>query len=103
MAGEGGNAIKRVLRRLDRFQQTHRPFAFACGVVKKYGDDHGSQLAGLVAFYSFLSFFPMMLVLVTLTAFLAHGNAHLANQIRESALNQFPVVGPDLVNREKAL
>ena len=44
-----------------------------------------------------------MLVLVTLTAFLAHGDAHLANQIRDSALNQFPVVGPDLASNEKAL
>lgn len=103
MAGEGGNAIKRTLRRLDRFQQAHRPFAFAYGVVKKYGDDHGSQLAALVAFYGFLSFFPLMLVLVTVTAFVAHGHPHLANQIRDSALNQFPVVGPDLVDHEKAL
>jgi uncharacterized BrkB/YihY/UPF0761 family membrane protein len=44
-----------------------------------------------------------MLVTVTLTAFLAHGNAHLANQIRTSALSQFPVVGPDLAGNVKAL
>ncbi len=103
MAGERGKAIERVVRRVDRFQQTHEPFAFAYGVVKKFGDDRGSQLGGLIAFYGFLSFFPLMLVLVTLTAFLAHGDAHLANQIRDSALSQFPVVGPDLASHEKAL
>jgi YihY family inner membrane protein len=95
--------IERVVRRLDRFQQAHEPLAFAYGVVKKFGDDRGSQLAGLIAFYGFLSFFPLMLVLVTLTSFLARGNPHLASQIRDSALNQFPVVGPDLAGHDKVL
>jgi uncharacterized BrkB/YihY/UPF0761 family membrane protein len=44
-----------------------------------------------------------MLVLVTVTAFIAHGHPDLANDIRESALKQFPVVGPDLVDNDKAL
>jgi YihY family inner membrane protein len=103
MAGKGGNPIERVVRPVDRFQQSHAPLAFSYGVVKKYGDDRGSQLGALIAFYGFLSFFPLMLVVVTLTSFLAHGHPHLAERIRESALNQFPVVGPDLVNNEKAL
>ena len=95
--------IERLVRRLDRFQQAHPPLAFAYGVIKKYGDDRGSQLAGLIAFYGFLSFFPLMLVVVTVTAFLSHGNPHLASQIRDSALKQFPVVGPDLVDPHKPL
>jgi YihY family inner membrane protein len=103
MVGERGNVVERVVRRFDRFQQAHAPLAFAYAVVKKFGEDRGSQLAGLIAFYGFLSFFPLMLVLVTLTSFLAHGNPHLANQIRDSALNQFPVVGPDLAGHDKAL
>jgi YihY family inner membrane protein len=92
-----------VVLRIDHFQRTHAPFAFAYGVIKKFGDDRGSQLGGLIAFYGFLSFFPLMLVLVTLTAFVAHGDPHLANQIRTSALSQFPVVGPDLAGNVKAL
>jgi uncharacterized BrkB/YihY/UPF0761 family membrane protein len=42
-------------------------------------------------------------VVVTVTAFLSHNNPHLADQIRDSALKQFPVVGPDLVDDQKAL
>jgi YihY family inner membrane protein len=95
--------IQRVVRRADRFQQAHTPLAFVYGVIKKFGDDRGGQLGGLIAFYGFLSFFPLMLVMVTLTAFLAHGNPHLAHQIRTSALSQFPVVGPDLAGNVKAL
>ena len=100
---EGGNVIERLVRRVDRFQQAHQPLAFGYGVVKKFGDDRGSQLGGLIAFYGFLSFFPLMLVVVTVTAFLSHNNPHLAEQIRDSALKQFPVVGPDLVDNQKAL
>jgi YihY family inner membrane protein len=100
---EGGNVIERLVRRVDRFQQTHQPLAFAYGVIKKYGDDRGGQLGGLIAFYGFLSFFPLMLVVVTVTAFVSHNNPHLANQIRDSTLRQFPIVGPDLVDRQKAL
>jgi YihY family inner membrane protein len=103
VAADLGKAIERVVRRVDRFQQSHQPFAFIFGVIKKFGDDRGSQLAGLMAFYGFLSFFPMVLVLITVTSFVAHGNPHLAGQIRDSALNQFPVVGPDLASHEKAL
>lgn len=98
-----GSTVKRVIGAVDGFQQRYAPTAFAYAVVKKFGDDRGSQLGGLIAFYAFLSFFPLMLVVVTLTAFLAHGNAHLAGQIRDSALSQFPVVGPDLASHEKAL
>src|SRR5262249_42947152 len=92
-----------VIGAIDRFQQSHAPLAFVYGVVKKFGDDRGGQLAGLVAFYGFLSFFPLMLVVITLTAFLAHGNKDLADQIQKSALSQFPVVGKDLTSNDKAL
>jgi YihY family inner membrane protein len=103
VAGGVSNRFKRVLHAVDRFQQSHTPTAFLYGVVKKFGDDRGGQLAGLIAFYGFLSFFPLMIVVVTLTSFLAHGNAHLARQIRDSALNQFPVVGKDLAGSEQRL
>jgi YihY family inner membrane protein len=97
------NPAERLVRRVDRFQQCHPPTAFAFGVFKKFGDDRGSQLGGLIAFYGLLAFFPLTLVIVTVTGFLSHGNAHLAQQIRDSALNQFPVVGPDLNNTVKPL
>jgi YihY family inner membrane protein len=103
MAGHLRAAFDRLLHGLDQFQQSHRHLAFVYGVVKKYGEDRGSQLSALIAFYGFLSFFPLMLVVVTVTAFLSHGNAHLAKQIRDSALNQFPIVGPDLAGSQKAL
>jgi YihY family inner membrane protein len=103
MADGNGNRLERAVRSIDRFQQSHGRTAFVFGVIKKFGDDRGGQLAALIAFYGFLSFFPLMLIVVTVTSFVAHGNPHLAAEIRTSALKQFPVVGPDLAGGDKAL
>jgi uncharacterized BrkB/YihY/UPF0761 family membrane protein len=97
------NLVERAFRSIDSVQQRSRPFAFVVGVVKKYGDDRGGQLAALVSFYAFLSFFPLTLVVVTTTAFLARGNPALAERLRASSLSQFPVVGAELTSGERAL
>ena len=46
-------------RLLDRIQSKVRPIAFMYAVFKKYADDEGSRLAALLAYYSFLSLFPL--------------------------------------------
>ena len=97
------NPVERALHTVDRAQQRWTPVAFVVAVFKKYGDDRGGQLTGLIAFYAFLSFFPLTLVVVTLTAFLAQRNPALAERIRESALSQFPIVGAQLTGDEQAL
>jgi uncharacterized BrkB/YihY/UPF0761 family membrane protein len=97
------NPLEQALRSLDRLQQRSTPIAFVVGVVKKYGDDRGGQLGALVSFYAFLSFFPLTLVVVATTAFLAHRNPALAERLRASSLAQFPVVGTELTSGERAL
>ena len=97
------NPLEQALRSIDSVQQRSKPLAFVIGVVKKYGDDRGGQLGALVSFYAFLSFFPLTLVVVTTTAFLAHRNPALAERLRASSLSQFPVVGTELTSGERAL
>jgi uncharacterized BrkB/YihY/UPF0761 family membrane protein len=82
--------------RVDGFQQRHPLPSFAYGVVKKFGDDSAGNLAALIAYYGFLSIFPLLLVLTTLLGlFFAH-DAALQNRILHSALHQFPIVGQQL-------
>jgi membrane protein len=53
---------RRVLgvgRWVDRLQSRFAPVAFGYGVLKKYADDEGSRLAALLAYYTFLSLFPL--------------------------------------------
>ena len=97
------NPVERAARAVDRFQQGHRPPAFLFGVVKKYGDDRGGQLAALIAYYGFVSIFPLLLLLVTVLALFVGPDSSLAHRIERSAFEQFPVIGQNLGASIKAL
>jgi len=89
-------SVERILVALDRFQQRHRVLAFPLAVVKKYSDDRGGALAALVAYNGFLALFPLLLVLVTVVGYVAHSHPDLRQSLVDSALSQFPVIGPEL-------
>jgi len=60
--GVAGSVEKRVLgtsRMIDRLQASHGLIAFTYAAFKKYADDEGSRLAALLAYYSFMSLFPL--------------------------------------------
>lgn len=64
--------------------------------MKKFGDDSAGTLAALIAYYGFLSLFPLLLVLTTvLGLFFAH-DAALQTRILDSTVSQFPIVGNQL-------
>jgi YihY family inner membrane protein len=86
-------AAERLLRRVDRQHQQRAWIAFPYAVMKKFGDDRAGNLAALIAYYGFLSLFPLMLVLVTLLGTLLRNNPELQDAIRTSALANFPVIG----------
>jgi membrane protein len=88
--------LRRAQRRLDEFQQRHRPLAFAFAVHKKFGDDEGGNLAALMTYYGFLSIFPLMLVLVTVLGYVLHGNPSLQHDIVNSAVADFPIIGDQI-------
>ncbi len=84
------------MRATDRAQQHFPPAAFVFGVVKKFGDDRGGSLCALLAFYSFLSLFPLLLLLVTLLGFFGGDQHSLVHRVESSAFSQFPIVGTKL-------
>jgi YihY family inner membrane protein len=96
-------AAERLLRRADKQQQRRAWIAFPYAVMKKFGDDQAGNLAALVAYYGFLSLFPLMLVLVTLLGLLLRNNPELQDTIRASALANFPVVGQQISNNIHSL
>ena len=85
-----------ALERLDRFQQSHALLGFPLAVNRKYSDDQGGYLTAIVTYYGFFSIFPLLLVLTTILGFVFDGNPHLQQEIVDSALGQFPIVGADL-------
>ena len=50
----------------------------------------------MIAYYGFLSLFPLMLVLVTLLGMLLRNNPELQDAIQASALANFPVIGEEI-------
>jgi YihY family inner membrane protein len=95
--------LNEILHRLDRAQKRHTWSAFPVAVVKKFGDDQGARLAALIAYYGFFSLFPLLLVLVTVVAFVIRGNTQLQSDIIHSAIADFPVIGAKIGRSVHAL
>ena len=96
-------AAEKLLRRADRQHQRRAWIAFPYAVIKKFGDDQAGNLAALIAYYGFLSLFPLMLVLVTLLGMLLRNNPELQDTIRTSALANVPVIGEQISNNVHSL
>src|SRR5436190_16882984 len=90
------NVVERLLRRADSSQRRVPWLAFPLAVIKKYGDDQAGNLAALMAYYAFLSVFPILLVFATVLGFVLRGNPDLYKRLLNSALAEFPVVGESL-------
>jgi YihY family inner membrane protein len=78
---------------LDRAQQRHPAVALPLAVYKKFNEDNGGQLAGLIAYYGFFSLFPLLLVFVTVLGLVLRGDVTLQHQIENSSLASFPIIG----------
>jgi membrane protein len=83
-------------RRFDRYQQEHPWLGFPLAVRQKYSDDQGGYLAATVSYYGFFSIFPLLLLFVTILGYVLRGHPHLRQEIIDSALGQFPVIGSQL-------
>lgn len=85
-----------LVERVDGFQRRHPRASFPLAVLYKYFDDQGAYLAALIAYYGFVSIFPLLLLLTSVLGFVLHSDPSLQHRVLNSALLQFPVVGKDL-------
>jgi YihY family inner membrane protein len=88
--------VERQVRRADRFQQSHTVIAFPWAVVQKFGNDQAGSKATLMAYYGLFALFPLLLLLATVLGFALSGNPALRDQLIDSALGNFPVIGDQL-------
>ncbi|WP_454163099.1 YihY/virulence factor BrkB family protein [Gordonia iterans] len=82
--------------RVDAFSLRHPKTGFPLAVLYKYFDDQGGYLAALIAYYGFVSLFPLLLVFTTVLGIVLEHREGLRDQIVDSVLNQIPVVGDQL-------
>lgn len=92
----GSPTTSRVVERLDEYQQRHRWVGLPLSVIYKFIDDQGSYLAALITYYGFVSLFPLLLLLVTFLGFILGDNPELQQQILNSALRDFPIIGDQI-------
>ncbi len=90
--------LRRTLERVDTVQQRRPVTAVPSAVARKYADDQAGRLASQISHAGFLAVFPMLLVLLTVVGIFLDGHRALQEDIVDSALRQFPVLGPDLRN-----
>jgi membrane protein len=88
--------VGRVSDGLDRFQRRTTLLGLPIGVVYKYFDDQGSYLAAIITYYAFVAIFPLLLLGTTALGVLLQGDPELEQQVLDSALAQFPVIGTEL-------
>jgi membrane protein len=89
-------SITDTLHAIDRRQQQTRGLRFVAAVYKKFGDDQAGQLAALIAYYAFVSIFPLLLVFVTILGFVLQGHPGDQEKIVHGTLGQFPVLSDSL-------
>ena len=94
--GSPVNGVERLARRFDRWQQRHRPVAFAVGVVKKFGDDQAGNNVALLTYFAFVATFPLLLALTTILGLALRKFPELQRELVNSAFAEFPIVGAQI-------
>jgi YihY family inner membrane protein len=92
-----------AIGRLDEYQRRKRWLGVPIAVVYKFADDQGGYLAALITYYGFLSLFPLLLIFSTVLGFALPGNQALQQQLVDSALAQFPIIGDQLTDNAQPL
>jgi uncharacterized BrkB/YihY/UPF0761 family membrane protein len=94
--------VSKVVRWLDRFQRKHPVVGYPIAVLYKFFDDQAGYLVALIAYYAFLSFFPLLLLLTTALSFVLANDTRLQQQILNSTLSEIPLIA-DQIGRPESL
>ena len=97
------NKLEQIIKHFDQTQQRHKASGFTVAVIKKYGEDEAGQRAALLTYYGFLSLFPLLLLLTTLTNDLVGRNSHVGVTVIRSITDYFPLLGSQLSSHVSGL
>lgn len=85
-----------VVGTIDGFQRRHTVIGFPLGVIYKFVDDQGNYLAATLTYYAFVAIFPLMLLGTSILGFVLGARPEWQEDILNSALGQFPIIGDQL-------
>jgi len=90
--------LRALTGRIDRFQQRHRVLAFPVAVYRELQASKANYLGAILTFFAFISLFPLLLILTTVLGAVLRSNPKLQQDVLNSALVDFPVIGDQLKN-----
>jgi len=88
--------VPSAVDRVDDFQQRHPVIGVPLAVVYKFLDDQGPYLSAIITYYGFIAIFPLLLLASSILGFLLQGDQEFQEQVLNSALSQFPIIGDEL-------
>jgi uncharacterized BrkB/YihY/UPF0761 family membrane protein len=92
-----------IVAAVDSWQRRHPLGGLPVAVAKKFGEDRASNLAVLIAYYAFVSLFPLLLAFVSILGFVLDDNPALRADVVDTALARIPVLGSELSGRVQPL
>lgn len=66
------------------------------GVIKKYSEDNGGNLSAVIAYFSLLSIFPLILIFTSLSQLILKNNPVARDKLSYSIDRYLPVVGAEI-------
>lgn len=102
-AGEARRFGPQAVDAADRTQRRWPVFGFPLAILRKFNIDQAGNLAALIAYYGFLALFPLLLLLTTVLDILLKNDPHLRDELINSALAQYPVIGQTIRQQQGSL
>jgi YihY family inner membrane protein len=90
--------VEKAASAADRFQARRPWTAVPVAVWRKFTDDQANYLAALVTYFAFIAIFPLLLIFVTILDMTLKSHPGLHNDLLNSALMQYPVIGEEINN-----
>jgi YihY family inner membrane protein len=90
--------LRALTGRIDRFQQRHRVLAFPVAVYRELQVTKANYLGAILTFFAFISLFPLLLILTTVLGAVLRSHPKLQQDVLNSALVDFPVIGDQVKN-----
>ncbi|HWB39308.1 MAG TPA: YihY/virulence factor BrkB family protein [Candidatus Saccharimonadales bacterium] len=97
------NSFEKAWHGFDAWQQKRKSVGFIVAVIKKYSDDQAGYKAALLTYYGFLSLFPLLLLLTTLTSNFLGNHSNASNTIIHGITSYFPLLGNQLSSHVHSL
>ncbi|WP_235738860.1 YihY/virulence factor BrkB family protein [Nocardioides alcanivorans] len=85
-----------TVSKVDRAQRRHPVLGVPLAIFYKFFDDQGNYLSAIITYYAFIAIFPLMLLGSSILGFVLEGRPHLQEQLLDTALSQFPIIGDQL-------